>query len=65
MMTTPLDEAAQLATDRTCDEFDCADCGRHIYSLPAIDPAPTICGGCLWLREFAPDDPELRRRMTE
>jgi hypothetical protein len=35
-----------LATDRTFDEFDCADCGRHIFGLPAFDPPPTICAIC-------------------
>lgn len=55
-----------LSTDREADEFVCPDCGENIISLPAVDPPPTVCGMCLHLREFVPDEAEreaIRKRL--
>lgn len=48
-------------TDADCDEFDCLDCGCHVFSFPAGRGA-VRCATCValpgWFR-----DPALRRRF--
>ncbi len=42
-------------TERTHDEFTCADCGQPIRSFPPRDPPPKVCGQCEWLHEYIVD----------
>lgn len=54
-----------------CDEFDCAECGRHIVRFPCGEPAldPPLCGHCIIIPGWYRDprladifDPEHDRR---
>lgn len=50
-------------------EFDCADCGCHVYAFGRVgDPPPVRCGVCAWITEYVPDPEKARRiraRLTE
>jgi hypothetical protein len=42
-------------------EFDCVDCGRHIYNFGIEKtPEPPLCATCLHLPNWF-DDPKLRK----
>jgi hypothetical protein len=48
------------------DEFVCTECGSTVYSIPPVDPPPTVCATCAHLNEFIADPVEreqLRRRL--
>jgi hypothetical protein len=43
-------------------EFDCADCGTHVYSYgEAAANDQDICATCQWLRDV--EDPEDREML--
>lgn len=61
---TPTKLRPMTCEPATADEFDCPDCGWHVYSLPPRVPPPTRCGLCLWLEEFV-SDPAEREAIRE
>jgi hypothetical protein len=50
-------------------EFDCIECGVHVFAIGAIVvPEPPLCAVCGWAREFIPDPVErakLHARLIE
>jgi hypothetical protein len=46
---------------KTCDEFDCRDCGVHVFSFPAGSAvwSGQRCGNCQWWPGWH-KNPELR-----
>ena len=55
---------ADVKAGTDCDEFDCPDCGNHIYSTPRRVPPPTGCATCQWLNEYV-SDPEEREAIRQ
>ena len=55
---------ADVKAGTDCDEFDCPDCGNHIYSAPKREPPPTVCCTCQWLNEYV-SDPEEREAIRQ
>lgn len=43
-------------------EFDCTDCGQHIFSYSPAYPAETRCMTCIWLPGWF-KDPQLRELL--
>jgi hypothetical protein len=56
-----MERTLERNTERNQDYFTCTECGREIVSIPAYDPPPTVCGLCLHLNEFIPDETERQR----
>ena len=48
------------------DEFDCADCGHHVWRLacaaPANDDGPPCCSECIWIAQHVPPDQQAAIR---
>ena len=48
------------------DEFDCADCGHHVYRLacaaPANDDGPPRCAECAWIAHHVPPGQQAAMR---
>lgn len=47
-------------------EFDCADCGRHIFDLRReAPPADRRCSVCRWIVDYIPTEAQaqVRERM--
>lgn len=43
-------------------EFDCADCGCHVYTFGREGaPLPLRCGVCAWVAEYVTDPAEAER----
>lgn len=50
-------------------EFDCLDCGCHVYAFGRAPNLPPVrCGVCAWIAEYVTDPAEatrIRSRMAD
>jgi hypothetical protein len=43
-------------------EFDCQDCGCHVFAFGRVPtPPPVRCGVCVWIAEHVTDPAEAAR----
>ena len=53
------DALGEPASEPGVIEFDCRDCGLHVFDFGRTKaPDPPLCGLCAWLDEFVPDPAE-------